>query len=139
MGNAPARCAGALLSIITLSLSACSSSSPSAPGSGLVRSWEATSFLGMGMDFIADGMDLTVTFTNSGTYSQDVTNDLIGTCGDSGPNCTTGGTYTATATQVTFDPGSDDETTFDYTIQGTTLTLTGNIEETPVTIVLSRV
>ena len=91
----------------------------------------------MGQDVIAQGMTLTITLTATGTYTLVVTADLIGSC-DPGPNCTQTGAYTSTATTITVDPGTVDEVTLNYTIQGTTLTLTGSIDAIPVTIVFTK-
>lgn len=61
-----------------------------APGAALVASWNATSFTGQGQDYIAQGMALTVRFTDAGTYSVAFTNDLVGAC-NPGPDCTNNG------------------------------------------------
>jgi hypothetical protein len=108
------------------------------PGGGLVGSWTATSFVGLGQDFIALGMDLTLTLTNANTYTIVIENDTLGAC-EPGPDCTQNGNYTSTSTQITLDPDLPEETTtFAYTIQGSVLTLTGSIDGTPVTITFSR-
>jgi plastocyanin len=130
------------LSIASLALSplalACSDDdNGTEPTLALVGTWNATSFQGLGQDFIAMGMDLTITFTNTGTYTIAFQNDLIGAC-DPGPACTQNGAYTATSNQVTLDPGTPDTVTFTWAVQGTTLTLSGSIDGTPVTIVLAR-
>jgi hypothetical protein len=107
------------------------------PEAALVGTWNATSFVGLGQDFVAQGMGVTLTLTSSNTYTLAVANDLIGAC-DPDPNCSETGTYSATATQFTFDPGTVDSETFNYTIQGPTLTLTGSIDGTPVTIAFTK-
>jgi hypothetical protein len=127
---------------IAASITACGSDGDGNVGTGpnnaLYDSWNATSFQALGTDFIADGMTLVITFNVAGTYTLDITNDLIGAC-DPDPDCTTGGDFTGSASQITLDPGSPDEVTFNYSIVGTTLTLTGSIEGNPVTITLERV
>jgi hypothetical protein len=107
------------------------------PNAALYASWNATSFQGLGTDFIADGMTLTLTFDPAGTYTMVVTNDLIGTC-DPGPDCINGGDFSATATQITLDPGSADEVTLNYAISGTDMTFTGDIDGNAVTITFER-
>jgi hypothetical protein len=109
----------------------------SGPNAALYASWNATSFEALGTDFIADGMSLILTLDPAGTYTLDITNDLIDAC-DPGPDCINGGAFSATATQVTIDPGTQDETVFNYSIVGTTLTLTGSIGGNAVTITLER-
>jgi hypothetical protein len=97
-----------------------------------------TSFATPTDDFIAQGMALVITFTSDGTHTLTVTNDLVGSC-TPGPDCVEGGDYTATATTVTLDPGTVDEVVFDYTIAGTTLSMSGDIGGTPVAITASKV
>lgn len=107
------------------------------PGSALVATWNATSFSALGQNFIALGMTLRITFASGGTYSINIAGDLIGAC-DQGTSCVNTGSYSATATQVTLDPGTADAVTFNYTIQGQTLTLTGSIDGNQATITLTR-
>jgi hypothetical protein len=107
----------------------------------LHATWNATSFgvLGVG-DLIANGMTMVVTLAPGGTYTISFTNDVVGLCDpDPGPDCTFTGTYSSTASTLTLDPGTIDETTFNYTIVGTTVTLTGTIDGAAVTIVLQKV
>ncbi len=105
------------------------------PGPTLVGTWDATSFSVFGEDLIAQGMGLRIIFTNGGAYTLTVTNDLLGAC-EPDPNCSQTGTYSASISQVTIDPGTPDAVTFNYSIQGSTLTLAGNVDGIPVTIVL---
>ncbi len=128
--------AASLLAAALIQLPACSDDEPTAPGASLIATWNATSFVTMGQDFIAQGMTLRMVFSAAGTYTLTVGNDLIGACAPN-PDCVETGNYTATTTQLTIDPGPD-ETVFTYTIQGTVLTLTGSIDGTAVTIILSR-
>ena len=107
------------------------------PNTALHASWNATSFVGQNTDFIALGMTLVMTLAPAGTYTFDFTNDMINAC-NPGPDCTQTGTYSSTATTVTFDPGTADQTVFNYTIVGTTLTVTGTIDLIPVTITLEK-
>lgn len=92
----------------------------------LVGVWSATSISALGTDFVANGMVLTVTLDDSGTYTFEVENDLIGVC-DPDPDCSEDGTYTSTDTQITLDPGTEDEVTFNYTITGSTMTWGGSL------------
>lgn len=106
----------------------------------IVGTWQATSFAGLGTDLIADGMTLSATLSASNTYTFDVTGDAAGICPGGGPDCTgVSGSYTATETEVTIDPGEEDEVTFAYDIQGTIMTWTGSIDGTPVVITWVRV
>lgn len=107
------------------------------PEDPLVGTWRASSFTAQGTNFIAGGMALTVALNNTGTYTITITNDLIGAC-EPGPNCTQNGNYTSTSTTVTLDPGTVDVITFTYTIQGTTMTWTGSIDNIPATVVFAR-
>lgn len=104
----------------------------------LQGTWQVTRFQGAGFpDFIAGGMTLTVTLAET-TYSLFVTNDLADIC--LGLNdCSTTGTYSATGSQITLDPGTADAITFNYTIQGNSMTWTGSIEGLPVTIEATKI
>jgi hypothetical protein len=125
---------------LTPGITACGSdgNGGTTPNIALYAAWNVTSFVGLGTDFIADGMTMVVTIDAAGTYTAAVTNDLIGTCSP-GPDCVTGGDFTATATRITLDPGSQNEVTFNYSIAGTAMTWTGNIDGNPVTITMERV
>jgi hypothetical protein len=125
----------ALVAVSTLP--GCSGGDSTGPGPSLVGTWNATSFSALGVEFIAQGMGLSITFTVGGAYTLTITNDLIGAC-DPDANCSQSGTYTATASQVTIDPETADAVTFAYTIQGETLTLAGSVDGVPVAIVLRR-
>ena len=119
--------------------SACSSDDdPTAPGADpLVGTWQVTSFQALGSDLIAQGMTLTITLSAAKTYTIVVTDDLLGTC-DQGTTCTETGSYSSTSTQITIDPGLEDEVTFNYSIQGNSMTFTGSIDGNPVTVVLQK-
>jgi hypothetical protein len=119
-----------------LILSGCSDDPVTDP---LVGLWNVTSFSALGSDFIADGMSLHVLLTAADTYTLDVIGDLVGICGESETDCSSTGAYTSTTAQITLDPDTEDVTTFDYTIQGSTMTWTGDIDGNPVTIAMSRV
>ena len=107
------------------------------PNSPLVGSWNATSLVALGNDLIALGMDLTLTLSEAGDYTLDISGDLIGAC-DPDPSCSQSGSYTNTDTQITLDPGTAEAVTLAYVIQGTTLTLTGAINGTPVSFTFTR-
>lgn len=127
-----------LATVLFPAVSACGSDGGNGPGDALLASWNATSFVVQGTDAIADGMSLVMTFESGGTYTLEFTNDQIGACSP-GPDCIQTGTLDYTGTEFTFDAGTVDEVTLNYSIQGTTLTLTGSIEGIPVTVVLTRV
>jgi len=119
----------------------CSDDSPAPIPSPLVGTWDATSISAFGQNLIDQGMTLTVTFASNGNFTIEVTGDLTGQC-DPGPDCTVGGTYTTTTTQVTLDPSTDptaaDQLLFNYFIQGTSLMLTGSIQNIPVSVTLAK-
>lgn len=108
-------------------------------GDPIVASWQVTSFGDGTTDFIAAGMTMKITLKGDGTYAFVITDDQVGACDNPGANCTKNGTYSHTSNQVTIDPGSaDGETTFSYVIAGNTMTWTGTIETTAVTIVMTK-
>jgi len=69
------------------------------------------------------------------TYN--VTNDQVEICDGGAPDCTQSGNWTGTSTTITIDPGAD-AVTFNWTIQGNTMTWTGSINDVPATVVLVR-
>lgn len=132
-------CAIALLPGLLTGCSDDDSNGPApAPGAALVASWNVTSYAIPAEDFIPQGMSLVITFNSNGTYGLVVTNDLIGIC-DPGPNCVDGGDYTATATIVTLDPGTADETTLNYVITGNSLTMNGDVGGLTVTVQATKI
>lgn len=117
---------------------ACSDDETTGPAADpLIGAWQVTSFQAEGMDFIALGMTMRITLTAAKTYTVIVSGDLIGTC-DPVANCTETGSYSSTSTQLTIDPGTADAVTFNYSITGATMTFTGDIDGTAVTIVLQK-
>lgn len=105
----------------------------------IVASWQVTAFGDGTMDLIAQGMTLKITLKSDDTYQFAVTGDKAGICGDGGTTtCTKTGAYAHTGSQVTIDPGSQDATAFNYSISGNTMTWTGMIDTTAVTIVMVR-
>jgi hypothetical protein len=94
------------------------------------------------MDPIGQGMTMTLTLTGtatSGTWATHVENDLIEICDNEQTTCDNSGAYTATATQLTLNPGDPEgEAVFSFDIQGSELTLVGSIDDVPVTIVAER-
>ena len=129
---------GATMSL-GLGISACGSDGGSGPNTNvLVASWNATSFTALGQDFIANGMGLVLTLNQGGTYSIAVTGDQGDLICSPGPTCTQTGDYSSTSTVLTFDPGTPDAVSFNWSLQGTTLTLTGSISGNPATMVLQK-
>ncbi len=105
----------------------------------VVATWQVSSFSDGTTDFITAGMSMKITLSSSDTYSFMVTNDQVGTCsGNIGSNCTSNGPYTHTSSQLTIDSGTQDAVTFNYTINGSTMTWTGTIDTTPVTITMTK-
>ena len=124
-------------------LSACSDDdNPAGPGGNqdaYVGTWTATSFVVSGMDLIDLGMGLQATFTTS-SYSLTVTDDVVGICAESAStDCTETGDLSGNGSQVTFDPGTADEIVFAYTIVGSNMTITGEIDGEPVSITFRKV
>jgi hypothetical protein len=126
------------LALALVFIPACSDDDPVAPGADpIIGTWQVTSFVGLGQDFIANGMSMTITLAADGDYTFAIANDLIGSC-DVGSNCADSGTYTATSTQITIDPGTADAVTFNYSINGNTMTWTGSIDGNAATVTMVR-
>ncbi len=107
------------------------------PPAGLVGTWNATSIVAGGVDYQAEGMTLSFTFFDDGEYSLTVTGDLLEFC-DAGTDCSDGGDFTTTASQITFDPGTTDEETLSWTIAGDMLTVSGTIDGSAISFTFQR-
>lgn len=107
--------------------------------SALVGTWSATSFTIAGLGDILDGtgVSITLVFTQD-TYSLQVSGDDLGTLCGSETSCTESGSYTRSGNRLTFDPGTQDEIDFAFSLSGDTLTLNGNIEGSAVAITVQR-
>jgi Lipocalin-like domain len=114
-----------VLVALTPAVVSCGNSFESQPE--LVGTWNATSLVVDGFDYMDNGMTLSYTFSDGGGYSYTVAGDALGFC-DPGPNCNDAGDYTATTSQITFDAGTADEETYSYTINGSTLVITATFE-----------
>ena len=105
----------------------------------VVGTWNATSLVVQGSDLIAQGMSLSLVFNSNGTYSFNITNDQAGLCDPGVADCFDSGSFTATGSQIVLDPGTIDQETLNYSISGTTMTLTATLDLTPITVVLDRI
>ena len=112
-----------------LALAACSDddggTGPAA--SALHGTWNSTSLVANGMDAANLGMAMSFTFNSNDTYSFSVTQDELDLCGGA-TDCSDSGTYSATGTTLTFDPGSSDATTLSWSVSGDTLSVTGMVD-----------
>jgi len=124
--------------LLSTTLSACGSDGGNGPGNAIEATWNVTSFVVMGVDAIANGMTFQMDLSAGDSYTFDITNDMIDACTPNA-DCTVTGSYSHTGSTITIDPGTPDEVTLNYTLQGTTMTLTGSISGTPVTITLTKV
>ena len=117
---------------------ACSGKESTGPDSNpLVGTWEVTSVVGRNVEWVDTGLSMTLTLTAADTYILIITDDVFETCLPA-ESCTQTGTYSATATQITLDPGLRDGGAFNYAINGTTMTFNGEIGAVPVTMVWQR-
>jgi len=110
---------------------------PGAIDPAVLGTWNATNLDAGTGDLIGQGMTLSFFFGGDGGYSFTVTGDLAGIC-DTGTACSEGGDFTASATQIVLDPGTIDETFINYSISGTTMTTTVDIDGTVATIVFDN-
>ena len=117
---------------------ACSDSGTTGPNeSQLVGTWDVTSFQALGVDLIQQGMTMELTLTAARTYTVVITDDFFDTC-EGATSCTETGSYSSTATRITMDPGTEDEATFNYSINGSTMTFTADVDGIPVIMILRR-
>lgn len=109
------------------------------PGSdALLGTWVSTSLMAGGMELSDNGLTLTITFESDGTYTTSFTSDLDMIFCEGATSCTDGGPYTRTGTQITLDAGTTDESVVGYSISGDTMTVTGDIDGTPIVFVFRR-
>lgn len=128
-----------LLVLLSLTAVAACSDDPAGPDEDpILGTWEATAFVGGGFDFVQLGMDLTITLSSDGMYDFEVTNDQVGICENTGDDCTDEGSFAYTGTTVTIDDEDEESAAFNYTINGSTMTWTGSIDTTAVTITWER-
>ena len=100
-------------------------------GNAVVGTWNATSLHAQGgMNLIAQGMAFSLVFNSNGTFAHTTTNDMAGFCDPGMANCGDSGPYTASDRQFTLDAGTSDAITFDYSIAGTRMTITGTVNGT---------
>ncbi|HUG40164.1 MAG TPA: hypothetical protein VMM12_06760 [Longimicrobiales bacterium] len=111
------------------------SAGPNGDDETLVGTWTATSLIAPIIgDLVAAGLDLELTLSAGGTATAVIAgDDLHAFCVDPATACTITGDYTSTSSTITLDLGDDDESTFTYQIQGSTMTWTGDIGGTPIT------
>ena len=110
---------------------------PTAPvPSALLGSWVATSVMVQGTDLVTQGMVLSFHFSADGEYSYLVTGDLLDLC-DQGSDCSDWGEFTASSTQITFDPGSGAQI-MTYSISGDVMTMTGSMGGTSIQATFER-
>lgn len=125
----------------SLSATACSDSEDGVNGPApapLLGTWVSTSLMADGVELTGGGLTLTVTFSDDGTFSTSTVNDAAGVFCETETSCTDGGTLTFRSTQFTFDPGLPDEATLNYTISGTVLTVSGDLDGTAAVLVFDR-
>jgi len=103
-----------------------SSTDPGGSNDPILGTWAATSFSVNGVDQVLTGMSVSLTFTET-TYSIGIMGDSNNVICETTTDCTDGGGFSYTSTTATFDPGTSDEVTLDYTVNGSTLTLSGDI------------
>lgn len=109
------------------------------PGSDpLLGTWVSTSLMAGGMELSDNGLTLTFTFESDGTYTSSFANDTDMVFCETATSCTDAGSFTHTSTQFTLDPGTTDEAVVGYSISGSVMTVTGDIDGTPIVFVFSR-
>lgn len=133
----------ALAVVLSMSIAGCDddATGPENGGTTVVGTWIVTSFQAFGTDGIVEGMSMSATFSQVGTFILIVNDDMLGLCdGEGAINCNIGGGYSTTATQLTLevDDEEGDDVVFAYAIQGTTMTWTGTIDSIPITVILQR-
>ena len=133
--------AAVLTLVLGLGIAGCSSDDGgTTPGTNpVVGTWNATSLsIQGGPDLIAQGMGYSIVFNSDDTFVSTTTNDMAGFC-DMVSNCLDSGDYTASDTQIILDAGTSDAFTVNYSISGTTMTLTFTLNGMASVLVLDKV
>ncbi|NNE42877.1 MAG: hypothetical protein HKN12_01595 [Gemmatimonadetes bacterium] len=110
-------------------------------GSELTGSWSVTRFAADSVDAITAGSSMVLTFTEGGsspagsfargvqgTFTLTVANDYLELCEEAGPDCAVTGTYRVTDGTLFFNPDTEDELAWTYSVAGGILTLNGVID-----------
>lgn len=110
------------------------SAGPNGDDETLVGTWTATSLTAPIIgDLVAAGLDLELTLGAGGTATLVITgDDMHAFCVDPATACTITGDYTSTSSTITIEL-DDEDATFNYQIQGSTMTWSGDIGGTPIT------
>ena len=134
----------AYAAVLTLALASavagCSDDEPStAPGvdPAVVGTWNATSFVFMGTNLIPPA-GVSFVFNANGTYALNFTMDQGDFCDLGEVNCSETGSYTSTSTTITLDPGDTDQTTLNYSISGSTMTINATVDGEAIVIVMNK-
>lgn len=106
-----------------------------------VGNWNATSFVIDGEELIVPGGQfyLSVGFFGDGSYQLIAGGDDMSIVCDGVTSCVDSGDFSFGGTVITLDPGTVDESTFTYSIDGDTLTLSGDTAFGPFTAVFERI
>ncbi len=105
--------------------------------SAVVGTWNATSFIVWGTDLIPP-LIMSLVLNGNGAYSLNFSNDQGDLCDAGQTSCGETGTYKASNTQIILDAGSVDEATLNYSIVGTTMTVTATIDASSFVIILTK-
>ena len=117
---------------------ACSDNDATGPDADtLVGAWNVESLQASGVDVIGLGTTMVVTLTDDNRYSIVITGDILEMCATA-VGCTQTGSYSSTTTQITLDPDLETAMIFDYSLSGTTMAATGNVNNTPVNVLLRK-
>lgn len=117
---------------VVLLISGCGDDEPTGGnGDTLFGSWIATSLTapsqpGWGDGVVDDGLSISMTFNDTGSYSGSASNDDPADpwiC-ENTASCAWSGSYSTSGNTVVFDEGTPDELSATYSISGNTLTLT---------------
>jgi hypothetical protein len=137
-----------VLAALLLAVAGCGDDDPAGPGgsavegSALAGSWAATSFSADGFDAVSNGTTVVITFTvtgstapafrgATGTWAVQIDNDSVGVC-DGATSCSPTGLFTVEGTTLLFDPGTEDEQVWTWSVVGNTLSLSTVFADTTV-------
>jgi hypothetical protein len=123
----------ALLSVLALwvSLSACGGPEEPALGEPFIGTWNATSFMVDGQEYIQPNGDFyfVLQFFTDASYYFGVGGDTDGLfCTAPDTMCDDEGDITFTSSTITLDPGTPDAQTLAYSVSGNTMTTSTSID-----------
>ncbi len=128
--------------VLLLSLFASACEDPADPEitAAFIGNWIATSFIVDGTELMGQASEFSASFGffSDGSYQMLVGGDTGGLLCPSAPSCAEDGDFSHTGSSITLDPGTPDQMSFQWSVSGNELTVSGTLEGSPFTAVFER-